>query len=88
MHTKSMKLEELRIPSSNNQASPGTTDESGTTTGNSIVNLPDHTLQPDGIKVLSRGLNFCPTAKTSPVGLTADTEEFIRRMRLWEFSQD
>ena len=36
------------------------------------------------IEVLSRGLNFCPTTKIDP-SLSADTEEFIRRMRLQEF---
>ncbi|XP_067863884.1 uncharacterized protein [Heptranchias perlo] len=82
MKTKSRKLEKLGITTSNDQASPGTT---VATTGKSIVNLSDHTLQPDEIEVLSRGLNFCPTTKMDPTSLAADTEEFIRRMRLREF---
>eukprot|EP00061_Rhincodon_typus_P010549 g34917.t1 len=36
-------------------------------------------------KVVLTGYNFCPTTKMNPVGLVADTEEFIRRMRLREF---
>eukprot|EP00061_Rhincodon_typus_P017976 g46939.t1 len=72
MHTKNKKLEKLGIASSSSQASPGTT------TGKSIVNLPNHTLQPDEIEVLSRGLNFCPTTKMVPIGLVADAEEFFQ----------
>ncbi|XP_078061335.1 uncharacterized protein LOC144487148 [Mustelus asterias] len=85
MHTKNRKLEKLGITSSSNQAPPGTTVENSTTAGKSIVNLSDDTLQPDEIEVLSRGLNFCPTTKIDPISLAADTEEFIRRMRLREF---
>ncbi|XP_078084718.1 uncharacterized protein LOC144503758 [Mustelus asterias] len=85
MHTKNRKLEKLGITTSSNQASPGTTVENSTTAGKSIVNLSDYTLQPDEIEVLSRGLNFCPTTKIDPISLAADTEEFIRRMRLREF---
>eukprot|EP00061_Rhincodon_typus_P008240 g30682.t1 len=88
MHSKNKKLEKLCITASNNQVSPGTTIEDGTTTGKSIVNLSDHTLQLDEIKVLSRGLNLCPTTKMDPTGLAADTEEFIRRMRVQDFFQD
>eukprot|EP00061_Rhincodon_typus_P007202 g28657.t1 len=84
MHTKNKKLEELGITTSSNQASPGTTVEISTTTGKSIVNLTDHTLQPDKIEVLSQGLDFCPTTKMDPIRLAADTEEFIRRKKLLE----
>eukprot|EP00061_Rhincodon_typus_P012684 g38576.t1 len=82
MHT-TKKLEKLGITTRSNYASPGTMVETGTTTGKSIVNLSDHTLQPDEIENLSRGLNFCSSTKMDPIGLTA--EEFIRRMRLQEF---
>eukprot|EP00061_Rhincodon_typus_P011565 g36676.t1 len=85
MHTKNKKLEKLGITTSSNQASPGTTVETGITTGKSNINLSDHTLQLDKIEVLTRGLNFCPTTKIVPIGLVADTEEFIRPMGLREF---
>eukprot|EP00061_Rhincodon_typus_P014239 g41146.t1 len=88
MHTKNKKLEKLGNTTNNNQVSPGTTVEGGTTTGKSIVNLSDHTFQPNEIKVLSRGLNFCPNTKIVSIGLTAHTEEFIRQMSLQEFFQD
>ncbi|XP_048452578.1 dynein axonemal heavy chain 8-like [Rhincodon typus] len=82
MHTKSKKLEKLSITISTNQVS------SGTTMGKCIVNLCDHTLQLDEIEVLSQGLNYCPSTKMDPIGLMADTEKFIRRMRLSEFFRD
>eukprot|EP00061_Rhincodon_typus_P015315 g42924.t1 len=84
MNTKNKKLEKLGITTRSNQASPGTMVETGTTTGKSIVNLFDHTLQPDD-RVLSQGLNFCPTTKTDPTDLAADTAEFIRQLRLRKF---
>eukprot|EP00061_Rhincodon_typus_P009478 g33023.t1 len=84
MHTKKKKLEKPGITTSNNLVSPGTTVESGTTTGKSIINLSDHTLQPDEFKVLS----FCAITKMDLIGLTAVTEEFIRRTKLREFFQD
>eukprot|EP00061_Rhincodon_typus_P005458 g24992.t1 len=46
---------------------------------------PGTTVESDKINILGQGLNFCPTTKLDPIGLMADTEEFIRRMRLWEF---
>eukprot|EP00061_Rhincodon_typus_P005311 g24657.t1 len=88
MHTKNKKLEKFGIITSNNQVSPDTTVESGTTTGKSIVNLSDHTLQPGKIEVLSQGLSFGPVTKMDPIGLMAGTEEFIRRMSLREFFQN
>eukprot|EP00061_Rhincodon_typus_P004776 g23401.t1 len=84
-YSKNRKYEKLGITTSRYQVSPGTTVETGTTTGKSIVNLSDHTLQTDKIKVPSQGVNFCPATKIDPLGLAADTEEFIRRMRLWDF---
>eukprot|EP00061_Rhincodon_typus_P005320 g24679.t1 len=59
--------------------------ETSATTGKSIINLSDHTLQPAEYEGLSQGLNFCPTTKVDPTGLTADTQEFIGRVRLQEF---
>eukprot|EP00061_Rhincodon_typus_P005971 g26121.t1 len=85
MHTKNKKLEKFGITASRNRASPATTVETGTTTGKSVINLSDHTLQSDEIEILSHGLNFCPNIKMGPVGLVADTEEFIRRMWVWDF---
>eukprot|EP00061_Rhincodon_typus_P004192 g21965.t1 len=85
MHSKNKKLEKLGITISSNQASPGTSVECDTTTRKSIVNLSDCTLQLDKIEALSQGLNFCPTIKMDPLGLTADTVEFTWRNRLREF---
>eukprot|EP00061_Rhincodon_typus_P018927 g48319.t1 len=85
MYTKNKKLEKLGITTSTYQVSPDTTVESGTTTRKSIVNLSDHTLQLDKIEALSQGLNSCPTTKMDPIGHAADTEEFHRQMRFWEF---
>eukprot|EP00061_Rhincodon_typus_P004492 g22734.t1 len=65
MHTENKKLEKLGIITSSSQASPHTTVE--TTTRKSIINLSDHILQLDKIKVLSQGLNFCPTTKMDPI---------------------
>eukprot|EP00061_Rhincodon_typus_P009592 g33220.t1 len=56
--------------------------------GKSIASLSDHALQLQEIKVFSRGLNFCPNTKMGPIGFVTDTEELIRRMKLWEFYQD
>eukprot|EP00061_Rhincodon_typus_P008498 g31160.t1 len=47
--------------------------------GKSIINMSDHMLHLDKTKVISQGLNFCPTTDMDLIGLTADTEEFIRR---------
>ena len=50
-----------------------------------IINLSDHTLSSSETEVLTYGLNYCPTTKLDPIALAADTEEFIRRIRLKEF---
>eukprot|EP00061_Rhincodon_typus_P005726 g25591.t1 len=68
MQTKNKKLEKLGITTNNNQVFLGTTFESGNTTGKSIVNLSDQTLQLDKINVLSWGLSFCPITKMDPIG--------------------
>eukprot|EP00061_Rhincodon_typus_P014028 g40792.t1 len=88
-HTKNRKLEKLGIATSYNQVClVPQLKVDGTTAGKSIINLSDHTVQPDEIEILSGGLNFYPTTNMDPTGLTADIEEFIRRMRLQEFFQD
>eukprot|EP00061_Rhincodon_typus_P009978 g33887.t1 len=46
---------------------------------------PGTTVDSDKIEVLSQWLNYCPTTKVDPIGLVADSEEFIRRMRVQEF---
>eukprot|EP00061_Rhincodon_typus_P016356 g44534.t1 len=85
MHNKNKKLEKLGIPISSNQASPGTMVETGTTAGKCIVNLSDHTLQPDKIKALSRGLNFCPTTKMDPIDAILQLIRFILDNNVFTF---
>eukprot|EP00061_Rhincodon_typus_P003384 g19956.t1 len=77
MHSKNRKLKKLDITISNNQVFLVLQLKVVPPHGKSIVNLSDHTLQLDEIEVLSRGLNFCPIIKMDPIGLGANTEEFI-----------
>jgi predicted GIY-YIG superfamily endonuclease len=53
------------------------------TVTNTVVNISNLELTDAEIKLLSKGLSFCPRPKTYDRGkLKNDTEEFIRRLRL------
>ena len=54
-----------------------------------VINLSKHTLNPAEISVLSRGLNFCPTAgEPNPGDLRSDLDSLHRRLRLRYHFQD
>ena len=55
----------------------------------SVVNLSNVTLTHDETKLLARGLTFCPTPRQINWSeVTADFDEFARRLRITEFFHD
>ena len=50
-----------------------------------VINLSHYTPNSAELQVLERGLKFCPTKPMDGIDLAADTEEFIRRLRLREY---
>ena len=52
-------------------------------TENNVVNLSKHVLTVAELKLLSKGLNFCPTpVDPNPGELKTDLDSFHRRVRL------
>jgi hypothetical protein len=48
-----------------------------------VINLSAHTLSPDEISVLSKGMNFCPTPGAPDSGESrTDLDNLHRRLRL------
>ena len=50
-----------------------------------IINLSSYRLSKDEEKLLSLGLKFCPTPRTSLDSISEDLEQFTRKLRLAEF---
>lgn len=54
-----------------------------------IINLSDTSLSTDEVKLLSKGLNFCPTRKSfDEFHLLRDLDNFARKLRLHEYFLD
>ena len=51
-----------------------------------VVNLSSKDLKPDEIRILSKGLNLCPTpSKINEQQLSVDLEKFARPLRIKEY---
>ena len=51
-----------------------------------VVNLSSKDLKPDEIRILSKGLNLCPTpSKINEEQLSVDLEKFARPLRIKEY---
>ena len=51
-----------------------------------VVNLSSKDIKPDEIRILSKGLNFCPTPSTiNEEQLSADLDKFARSLRIKEY---
>ncbi|KAJ8029907.1 Proline-rich transmembrane protein 1 [Holothuria leucospilota] len=53
-----------------------------------IANLSNYTLSNGELRLLSRGLSFCPSRDVNPVDLCQDMEQYLRRIKLKEYFQN